>query len=330
MGRAENVNSGFPWFKFWPADYLNDPALAMAPLAAQGLWMRAICHSYRTDEPGKLVGSADQLVRLLGCTHDELANFLKEARALKFADVREHADGRVEIISRRMVRDQKAREEERQAAAERQRRRRGAVTQDVTGAVTADVTGARILEPEPEAELDSKEKRERESGPVPLSLAPVVSKNGHRKPLTSWLENFQLTPEMTAYAVARGIDAEAEFEALRDHCAKNDERNADWSARWRIWIKRAVELGKNGKTGRRRLFDSIQRDRATLRPAAQKNKPKLPEDLGTPGARSKMVWGERFLGIIRDETGAWQWDPERDFDPAAEAAARDEAARERQ
>ena len=163
---GENVNSRFPWFKFFPGDYLNDSQLAMAPLASQGLWQRMICHSYRTREPGKLIGSREQLVRLLGCAREELDQFLKDARVLKFAEIIEPKDGEIEIICRRMVRDQKAREEERLAATERQRRRRGSVTggpvtPDVTGNVTPPVTDSVASESDrnSDSERDSKQKR---------------------------------------------------------------------------------------------------------------------------------------------------------------------------
>jgi len=93
---------------------------------------------------------------------------------------------------------------------------------------------------DPPGEPSENRERERDKSRTP---APV-SRNGHQKLKTPWPENFELTPEMAAHAKARGIDAKAEFEAWRDHCAYNDERNADWSARWRTWIRRAVERGK--------------------------------------------------------------------------------------
>ena len=34
-----------------------------------------------------------------------------------------------------------------------------------------------------------------------------------------------------------------------------------------------------------------------------------------------MLWGKRILGIVRDKSGAWCWDPDRDYDPAAESEA---------
>ncbi len=93
---------------------------------------------------------------------------------------------------------------------------------------------------DPSGEPSKERERARDKSRTP-ARAP-------RKLLTAWPEKFELTPEMAAYAKARGIDARAEFEALRDHCACNDERNADWSARWRTWVRRAVELGKKNSS----------------------------------------------------------------------------------
>jgi hypothetical protein len=97
---------------------------------------------------------------------------------------------------------------------------------------------------------------EGERGKPRTPAAPVS--NGHRKAKTLWPENFQLTPEMTAYASGLGIDAEAEFEAWRDRCANDGERNGDWFARWRIWVRRAVQLGTNRKAGAPRLSPGRQ------------------------------------------------------------------------
>jgi|SRR5208337_382821 len=74
---------------------------------------------------------------------------------------------------------------------------------------------------------------------------PLASEKAHQKAKPAWPKDLALTPEREAYARARGIDGKAEFEAWRDHCASNGERNVDWSARWRTWIRRAVQLGKN-------------------------------------------------------------------------------------
>lgn len=188
---GENVNSRFPWFKFYPADYLNDSELAMAPLASQGLWQRCICHSYRTREPGKLIGTREQLVRLLGCAREDLDQFLQDARILKFAEIIEADDGIIEIICRRMIRDQKAREEERRAATERQRRRRGAVTDDVTPVVTGpvtpdvaanvtpDVTAAVDLESDRDSESERDSNQKREGSVKPHTHAILVQGKSH-------------------------------------------------------------------------------------------------------------------------------------------------------
>jgi hypothetical protein len=326
---GENVNSRFPWFKFFPADYLNDSQLAMAPLASQGLWTRAFCHSYRTPEPGKLIGSKDQLVRLLGCSREELDQFLQDASVLKFAEIIEREHGMIEIICRRMVRDQKAREEERQAAAERQRRRRGAVTQDVTGAVTQDVTGAvtqdvtgavtpdvtrsdgQESDRDSESERDSKRKRERGR-----KTSPSRNFGSRKKPLKPLPEDLKLDEELRAFAASHGrLDPAYDFENFRQTALLNGWERADWRAAFK---KFALTQHQFESKGQRPPLRSVGT-------AGQTAKPKLPQDLGRPGLRSTMQWGKRILGIVRDQSGAWCWDSDRDYDPDSEAAG---AARE--
>lgn len=331
---GENVNSRFPWFKFFPADYLNDSQLAMAQLASQGLWQRIICHSYRTREPGKLIGSRERLVRLLGCAREELDQFLQDASVLKFAEIIESNDGGIEIICRRMVRDQKAREEERQAATERQRRRRGAVTgnvtsdvtpavtgavtPDFTGSVTPDVTGdvtaAVDIESDrnSESELDSNQKRERER-----KTSPSRDFGSRKKSLSPLPEDFKLDEELRGFAVSRGrLDPADDFENFCETALLNGWERANWRAAFKKFVRTQFQFEPKGQ-------------RAPLRSVGNGQtaaKPKLPENRGRPGEKSTMRWGKRILGIVRDKSGAWSWDPDRDYDPAAESD--DGAARE--
>lgn len=105
------------------------------------MWSRIVSTSYFEPAPGSICGAPEQLARAIPCTRAELDQFLAEASSLEFADVRQVDEHRIEISSRRMVRDQKDRESERAAATERKRRSRGnPAATDSDGSVTPRVT----------------------------------------------------------------------------------------------------------------------------------------------------------------------------------------------
>jgi hypothetical protein len=95
-----------PWFPFYAADWLADPALRTVGLAARGAWIEILCLIYQTDDRGRLsvAGNAmtpRQLARAIGADLQEVEAILDELRAAGVCDVDD--DGAV--VSRRMRRD---------------------------------------------------------------------------------------------------------------------------------------------------------------------------------------------------------------------------------
>lgn len=102
---------GHPWFPFFAADWLSDPALRSVSLQARGAWIDALCLIYQTGDRGRLslAGkpmAAQQLARALGADLREVEAILDELRAAGVCGVDE--DGA--IFSRRMRRDLEAKE----------------------------------------------------------------------------------------------------------------------------------------------------------------------------------------------------------------------------
>lgn len=101
-----------PAFQFYPADWRKDAALQSCSLAARGLWIDAICIAHECEPYGHLVVngramSVAQLARLVGVTERECGRLVAELDAAGVLS--KLADGT--LFSRRMVRDERIREE---------------------------------------------------------------------------------------------------------------------------------------------------------------------------------------------------------------------------
>lgn len=69
-----------PSFDWWPKDYLSDLNVARMSLAAQGAYVRLICHCWLDD---KVPSDADSLARILGVSV-EIAEGLRDELAPAF------------------------------------------------------------------------------------------------------------------------------------------------------------------------------------------------------------------------------------------------------
>jgi hypothetical protein len=129
-----------PAAQFYWGDWLRDTQLQMASTIARGVWINALCRMWDAVPRGILSGMPDELARLCGCTPEEFAVFLREAESFGFADIRRpvttgnalERDGLVTVANRRMVRDEKARQDNanRQARYKQKQRRDGVVTEE--------------------------------------------------------------------------------------------------------------------------------------------------------------------------------------------------------
>ena len=99
-----------PAFQFYPADWRKDAALQSCSLAAQGLWMNALCIAHECEPYGHLTINGQpmtvaQLGRLVGATAREAQALVDELLVAGAAS--RLPDGT--LFSRRMVRDEEVR-----------------------------------------------------------------------------------------------------------------------------------------------------------------------------------------------------------------------------
>lgn len=98
-----------PAFQFYVRDWLSDPQLRQASPASRGIWIDLLCFMWEAPERGKIEGSVENIARMIGVTTEEMTGFLEEVKTLKFADVT-FCNKNVTLINRRMMREQKAKE----------------------------------------------------------------------------------------------------------------------------------------------------------------------------------------------------------------------------
>jgi hypothetical protein len=118
-----------PAMLFYPGDWLKDPAVRRLSLTSRAIWFDLLCFMFEGEERGSITGTPKELARLVGATAGEFRTFLVEAENTRLCDFDEHdckgptepntpSNRNLTLTNRRMVRDEKAREDN----ADRQRR----------------------------------------------------------------------------------------------------------------------------------------------------------------------------------------------------------------
>jgi|SRR5208283_1793748 len=95
-----------PAFMFYPADWLNDPALKLCSIGARGLWHELLCIMHGLTPYGHLSVSDRNAARLATVSQKEYARYTKELE--ENGVLSRTSDG--VIFSRRMVKDEQIRE----------------------------------------------------------------------------------------------------------------------------------------------------------------------------------------------------------------------------
>jgi len=118
-----------PFMQFYPGDWLIDTR--RLSLEAKGAWIELIIALWNSETRGVLKTKLSELRLLLGSKTNSIKRILGELRAQNICEIEELEGGGLVIRSRRILREEKAREQ----TAERvrnHRERNGDVTHDVT------------------------------------------------------------------------------------------------------------------------------------------------------------------------------------------------------
>jgi hypothetical protein len=126
-----------PWMKFYPGDWLKDPALSMCSPATRGIWIDALAAMHENGRAGELSGTPEMLARALRCEIEDVTICHEELTLTKTAEVTVQ-NGVITLRNRRMLREAKA---YKLNALRQKRWRRNAKVTDVSREKNAEVTG---------------------------------------------------------------------------------------------------------------------------------------------------------------------------------------------
>lgn len=229
-----------PFMPFFPSDYLRDTRCLS--LAARGAWMDLLCTLWHAPKRGQRTLSLTGWAGEIGKSVDEVAPLLEELISAEVGEISRENDGKITVISRRMVRDERSRK---QARKRKQKQRVGDESRTLSRDCPAPVTGiyqkseVRSHISEVIQDKEKKEKK-RESAPAPTGGTVLES-----------LEQFRLTPELEAWAVKEGIEDPGRYvEEFKDYWRsvggrrKSGQPVKDWAAAFRNRLRQLKAMGK--------------------------------------------------------------------------------------
>lgn len=179
-----------PYMQFFPADYLRDTRCLS--LAARGVWMDVLCALWNAPKRGQKTLTLEGWAGEIGKPEVEVSAYLLDLESNGIGKFIHETDGKLTIISRRMIRD----ERERKGAAKRKQYQRDRVESRSCHAVShGNVTGiyqkseSEVIYQKSESEEEKKEERKKKScgqvktlPAVPKSAAAWTSyENAYRK-----------------------------------------------------------------------------------------------------------------------------------------------------
>jgi len=85
----------------------------MTSFQTRGIWIDILCFMWWSKKKGTISGTKENLARMVGASKDEFTLFIEEVSTHSFADINVCSNGKITLTSRRMSRDEKAREQTR-------------------------------------------------------------------------------------------------------------------------------------------------------------------------------------------------------------------------
>jgi uncharacterized protein YdaU (DUF1376 family) len=99
-----------PAFQFYPKDWTADTG-KLTP-ASRGIWIDLICDMWAQDPKGQTSGTIAELASTARCSEQQILDAIAQFERLHTCDVSRDCHGIVTLLSRRMIRDEKARKED--------------------------------------------------------------------------------------------------------------------------------------------------------------------------------------------------------------------------
>jgi len=231
-----------PFMPFFPSDYLRDTRCLS--LAARGVWMDLICALWNSPTRGKKTLTIEGWAGEVGKGIEEVSGYISELNTQRIFSSSRKPNGLLTITSRRMVREEKARESNRI----RQRRHYGRVTTQKPNAITnANITPdisyirSHISEVISGEELIKKELIKKE-GREAADAAPPQKVSVTTKGKRAIHDEDGPTDKHRVFAGELKIDWGPEWGKFKNYCLAHDKRYANFEAAFRNWLAKAAEM----------------------------------------------------------------------------------------
>ena len=230
---------------FFPSDYLRDTRCLS--LAARGAWVDILCALWHAPKRGQRTLPMAGWAGEIGKPIDEVQQLIDELRSMQIGDISLEKDAQVTIISRRMMRDERARK---QARKRKQKQRDEIESRSLSRPRHSDVTGiyqkSDIRSQISESEEEKRRKKEEEDRMKRERATPSP-----RASTLERLERFCLTPELEAWAVKEGIATPGQYvEEFKDYWRstggrrKNGQEVKDFDAAFRNRLRQLKASGR--------------------------------------------------------------------------------------
>lgn len=85
--RVERSKAKYPWFKFFPADWLSDEALSACSYRTKGIWIDTLAYIHKEADGGRLTRSFGQFASLYHLKNDDLVEVFDELASTGTADI---------------------------------------------------------------------------------------------------------------------------------------------------------------------------------------------------------------------------------------------------
>jgi len=245
-----------PSFQFYPADWRKDAALQSCSVAAQGLWINAMCIAHECEPYGHLTVNgramtSAQLARLVGLSLKEC-----EALLLELDDAGVTARNAAgALYSRRMVRDEASREKRANGGfAGAEHGEKGGAHGSKGGRPRKD--GGGINNPPPSLQSGSDEPPNKPP-PSSSSSSSVIQTDDHTQAETSCVDGLEPTPLGAVYAALRdaGVTDANPGDPVLKVMAEQGVDVAEWRAA-------ALAAGRAGRTDMAYVVGVVRNKRA--------------------------------------------------------------------
>ncbi len=193
-----------PAFQFYPADWLRDAELQMCSMSTQGIWINLLCYMWQQNERGKIRGTKQQFVRLVGCSESEFETFLAENEQHPFADISIEVCNRnetvcnanetlcneiVTVVNRRMLKEDKERKSSyNRVLRHREKKRQGEI--EICNANVTPPSSSSITYTYKEKEIYKEKEKEKEKEKIIFEWQSGSFKNITDNDMQSWSEAY--------------------------------------------------------------------------------------------------------------------------------------------